>query len=237
MSAQSPTRHVLTGLALLLATAGAVLAVTLIWPRAHAPVAGEAPTSPTVARPPMDLAAYLPDPSEYPPGFTVPTHDGGIARAEFVFTTASPGEATAAPCDPEGAMPAQPPAADTPAQLHLSNMGPPGGASLTIMIAEAGTWKDLSAIRTRLAQCPDQDSAGIKCTDTAHQPVPPVPADDLIAVESHCRGSFDFRYLTYYGIVQGRVVSVNASGDDPRPGEGVLGLTIRKLRDGIGAPR
>lgn len=239
MNDKSAARQILTGLVLLLATAGAVLAVTLIWPRAHTPVT-DAPTSSAAATPPIDLAVYLPGPAEYPPGFTVP-NDTGIAHAEFVFTTAAAGEPTPAPCDPEGSMPAQSPTGDAPAQLHIANLQASGSAGLSIAIANAGDWKDLAPIRTRLAQCPDQDSNGITCTDTAYQPVPAVPAvravpaDDVMVVESRCRSSFDFRYLTYYAITQGRFVYISVSGDDPRPAEAVLGLVVNKVRSGAAA--
>ncbi|QCH26000.1 hypothetical protein [Mycobacteroides salmoniphilum] len=233
MNDKSAARQVLTGLVLLLATAGAVLAVTLIWPRAHAPVS-EAPSVSTAATPPIDLSVYLPSPSEYPPGFTVP-NDTGIAHAEFAFTTAVPGQPTPAPCAPESSLPAQLPTGDTPAQLHIAHLQPAGSASLSIAIADAGEWKDLSPIRTRLAQCPHQDSSGITCTDTEYQPVPAVSADDVIVVESRCRSGFDFRYRTYYAITRGRLVYISASGDDPRPAEGVLGLVVTKMH-GATAP-
>lgn len=236
MRDQRATRQVLTGLALLLATAGAVLTVTLIWPRTHTPVTTETPTSSSFAMPPMDLDLYLPTPSEYPPGFS-PTDDGGFAKVQFAFTTAGPGESTPAPCDPEGSVPAQPPGGETPAQLELTNRAAPEGASLSIMVASAGNWKDLSAIRTRLAQCPHHDTPGIQCAETAHQPVPPVPADDVAVVESRCHGGVDFHFLTYYAVVRGAFVYVSASGDDPRPSEDVFGVMVSKARDAALAPR
>lgn len=233
MNDKSPARQVLTGLVLLLATAGAFLAVILVW-RTHTPVT-EAPASTTSARQPVDLSVYLPDPTEYPPGFTTPP-DNGIAMARLAIPMASPDQLAAAPCDPVRGMPAQRPSTgDGPPQLHLVNFTRTGGSVLSIAIAEAANWKDFSAIRTQLMQCPEHETSAIKCTDTAHQPTPDLPADDVIAVDSHCQSSTNYQYMTYYAIVRGYIVYILALGDDPRPAESVLGTVVNKVRSGATA--
>ncbi|NGX10083.1 hypothetical protein [Mycobacteroides franklinii] len=233
MSDGNTARQVLTGLALLLATVGAFLAVILVW-RAHAPVA-EAPASTTSAKQPPDLAVYLPDPSEYPPGFTTPP-DNGIAMPRLASPVTRSDQPAAAPCDSGRGIPAQPPpAGDNPPQLHLVNITRTGGSALSIAIVEAGNWKDLSTIRAQLAQCPEHETSDIKCIDTAHQPIPAVPADDVIAIESQCRSSINYQYLTYYAIVRGCLVYIVALGDDTRPAESVLGAVVNKVRIGAAA--
>lgn len=106
---------------------------------------------------------------------------------------------------------------------------------MSIAIVEAGNWKDLSTIRAQLAQCPEHETSDIKCIDTAHQPIPAVPADDVIAIESQCRSSINYQYLTYYAIVRGCLVYIVALGDDTRPAESVLGAVVNKVRIGAAA--
>lgn len=232
MGNTSATRQVLAGIALLLTTASIFLAVTLLW-RARVVAAGAAPTT-TSTKLPRDLAAYLPDPSEYPAGFTTPATNG-IAVASLPIPLASPDQPTIEPCDSVRGIPAQSPTADTPAELYLTNFTRAGGSILTIVIAEPGEWRDLSTVRTWTAQCPQHDIADIKCTDTAHLPIPAVSADDVAVVESRCRSGFDYRYLTYYAVVRGCLVYIMAHGDDPRPAESVLDVIVNKVRSDAAA--
>ncbi|WP_423488194.1 hypothetical protein [Mycobacteroides sp. PCS013] len=227
MSDKSAGRQVLAGIALLLATAGVFLALTLGW-RAHVLAEGVSPTT-TSAKLPRDLAVYLPNPSEYPAGFTTPPANG-IAIAKLAIPVSSPDQPTVAPCDSARGMPAQLPTGDTPAQLYLTHFTRAGGSILSIVIAEPGAWRDLSAVRTWTAQCPQHGTADITCTDTAHLPIPAVSADDVAVVESRCRSSFDYRYLTYYAVVRGCLVYITAHGDDPRPAENVLDVIVNKVR-------
>lgn len=88
----------------------------------------------------------------------------------------------------------------------------------------------LSAVRTWTAQCPQHGTADITCTDTAHLPIPAVSADDVAVVESRCRSSFDYRYLTYYAVVRGCLVYIMAHGDAPRAAESVLDVIVNKVR-------
>ncbi|EUA67960.1 hypothetical protein I540_5250 [Mycobacteroides abscessus subsp. bolletii 1513] len=107
---------------------------------------------------------------------------------------------------------------------------------MSIFIAEPGAWRDLSAVRTWTAQCPQHGTADITCTDTAHLPIPAVSADDVAVIESRCRSSFDYRYRTYYALVRGCLVYIMAHGDDPRPAESVLEVVVNKVRSGADTP-
>ncbi|WP_255791934.1 hypothetical protein [Mycobacteroides abscessus] len=233
MDKKGSAGQVLIGLALLFATASAFLAITLIW-RAHAPAVGPAASAISAKQPP-DLSAYLPTPSEYPPGFTTPP-ENGIAMPRLAIPLASPDQPTIAPCDSARGLPAQSPTGDPPAQLYLTNFTRAGGSILSIFVAEPGAWRDLSAVRTWTAQCPQHGTADITCTDTAHLPIPAVSADDVAVVESRCRSSFDYRYRTYYALVRGCLVYIMAHGDDPRPAESVLEVVVNKVRSGADTP-
>ncbi|SKN86275.1 Uncharacterised protein [Mycobacteroides abscessus subsp. massiliense] len=133
MDKKGSAGQVLIGLALLFATASAFLAITLIW-RAHAPAVGPAASAISAKQPP-DLSAYLPTPSEYPPGFTTPP-ESGIAMPGLAIPLASPDQPTIAPCDSARGLPAQSPTGDPPAQLYLTNFTRAGGSILSIFIAE-----------------------------------------------------------------------------------------------------
>ncbi|MBE5441421.1 hypothetical protein [Mycobacteroides abscessus] len=234
MDKKGSAGQVLIGLALLFATASAFLAITLIW-RAHAPAVGPAASAISAKQPP-DLSAYLPTPSEYPPGFTTPP-ENGIAMPRLASPVGRQDRPAAAPCDFRRGIQAQPPpTGDSPPQLHLVNFKRTGGSVLSIAVMEAGDWKDLSTIRTQLTQCPEYETGDITCADTAHQPIPAVPADDVIAIESRCQSSFNYQFLTYYAVIHGYVVYIIALGNDPRPAESVLEVVVNKVRSGADTP-
>lgn len=234
------TRHVLTGLALVLVTAGIIAGITLVSARGDTTAGIAAADTPTpTATPAVSLAAILPTAAEYPPGFAPPPKNG-IATPALAFPAQQPGAPEPEPCAAGGSstLPGQPPAAESPAQVSLFS-SPAVSGYMTLIAMHMGAWQDLSPVRTLLADCADSNSSGIHCHTNEYKPLPPlspladVHADDAIATQSVCTtdSGRSFATITYYGAVGDVLINVLGSADDPGPMQQAFALMVRKARN------
>lgn len=235
MNNDKKTNRVLMGLAVVGVVGAVVLGVTLVVAREHPPQ-GPATDDTLTAVPTVNLAAILPTAAELPDGYSPPP-ENVIPAPSFTVATQQPGAPEPEPCAAGGGntLPNQPSAAESPAQLLL--FGPVAASQyMTLIAMHMGAWKDLSPVRTVLADCADSHSDGMSCSTREYKPSPPLTdtqADDAIATESTCTAlnNSELHNIVYFGAVGDVLVYVMGSGHDSRPMQNAFTLMVRKARN------